>query len=880
MDRNDVNRLWQIFLYDKFLQALSFALFFIILLTTIFFGLVSGISVSLAYCGGIFLFCSFLRCDFEISKIIHFVSAVITFKSHTKENTSVQKSCNVCGDANCSRDKVVHKQKPWVGLSIPIEIDDALEKLLEKTIETYVESWYQSLSSDVAFLTEIRETIRYAASVVLSRLLKVDLTELLTTKLFPAVINHIEMGLQLKVRPDFHPALYNRKAELDYVRLRVKYLLPHLIEERNLKCNLFSTLIIEILSGWLLLPIGGVSDVTVLNNLLLYILSDKQLAQYPQVTLKKVPFLESFVKKQSLLESNSLALHPDMCTILKEQSLLYAFMQFLKEQNAVHILQFCLDVEEFNKRMLTPELSSEQLDSLHRDAWDLFSVYFSPHSPDSIGFGSDLVSQMRKLISKDVTKLRTSRPLFQAYEHAYSLLDNNYCPLFHTSDEFYTWLCGPRTPCSFSISGSSSPSAPGSPSKNSVERRSGSSRLSHRLHKIKGALKQQTVLEGTALDTDVLQLEGDTEFAEDLTLMEDEEEERDLSSWRVRVREVGYKMDTTAVKNIPFYLLVVQRIDPMQGIIRHEWCVERKLTDFYALEAKLTEFHGDFPDSQLPPCGLLAPSPPTEPFVYESYLQKLLVNPSLRGSDLLHWFLSAPEFTLEENALGRLLRKSVPITLRKERGQNIESFISTFFVSTDSKPKSKLEWREYNCEVSPRRVRSLLNTVFGDNLGIPLNAFPDEKKAKSSKNVLTIKGPADCLIYCGVRLLSLPDPLVRLSLAVHSLLQKPIDSLCKHILDVKLRALLVPKRVAHLISLLQWVLFEKNTKTDPKEVSAALSEKIGKLKGFSHTFYESIFMILQNPLVNKQLYYVFFDIILEELFPEKTSNYQNNEKQT
>lgn len=45
------------------------------------------------------------------------------------------------------------------------------------------------------------------------------------------------MGLQSKVRPDFHPALYNRKAELDYIRLRVKYLLPYLIEERNLKCK-------------------------------------------------------------------------------------------------------------------------------------------------------------------------------------------------------------------------------------------------------------------------------------------------------------------------------------------------------------------------------------------------------------------------------------------------------------------------------------------------------------------------------------------------------------------------------------------------------------------------------------------------------------------
>lgn len=73
--------------------------------------------------------CLVIRCDFEIPKIIHFVSAVVTFKSHTKEASSVQKSCNVCGDTNCSRDKVVHKQKPWVGLLIPIEIDEALEKV-------------------------------------------------------------------------------------------------------------------------------------------------------------------------------------------------------------------------------------------------------------------------------------------------------------------------------------------------------------------------------------------------------------------------------------------------------------------------------------------------------------------------------------------------------------------------------------------------------------------------------------------------------------------------------------------------------------------------------------------------------------------------------
>lgn len=412
---------------------------------------------------------------------------------------------------------------------------------------------------------------------------------------------------------------------------------------------------------------------------------------------------------------------------------------------------------------------------------------------------------------------------------------------------------------------------PGSPAKNRNDRRSGSSRLSSRLNKLKGALKQQTVLEGTALDTDALQLESDTEFAEDLTLIEDVEEERDLSSWRVRVREFGYKMDATTGKAAPLYILHVQMINPIQGDVRNEWCVERRLADFYALEAKLTEFHGDFPDTQLPPCGLLAPNPPTEPSVYESYLQKLLANPSLRGSDLLHWFLSAPEFTLEENAFGRLFRKSVPISLRKERGQNIEAFMTTFFASTDVKSKStKLEWRDYAYEISPRRVRSLTNTVFGDNLGLPLSGFPLLKN-QQPKYLAKLTGPTDCLLYFGVRLLKLSAPLVKLALAVHSLLQKPLDSLCRHYLDSKLRSVLVPKRIAHLINLLQWVLFEKQTKADSKEISQAVITKISHLKGWSRGFYETLFLILQNPIFNKQLYYIFFDIILEELFPDKVS---------
>lgn len=40
------------------------------------------------------------------------------------------------------------------------------------------------------------------------------------------------------------------------------------------------------------------------------------------------------------------ALHPDLSNILKDQKLLYAFMQFLKGEGVVNMLQFCLDVGE------------------------------------------------------------------------------------------------------------------------------------------------------------------------------------------------------------------------------------------------------------------------------------------------------------------------------------------------------------------------------------------------------------------------------------------------------------------------------------------------------------------------------------------------------
>ncbi|XP_024085830.1 sorting nexin-14-like isoform X2 [Cimex lectularius] len=839
-------------LKDGFVQSVCIILLIASLTASVLFGFLCGLLVFSSFFLGIVTFHLSFRCNVELSSIVLFLTK--GFQSAVKEDAEPNK-CNICDDKNCDREKIVHKQKPWAGLMVSEEVDTAIQDLLEKVMEEFIQSWYKKISIDSSFPAEIRQTIRYASSTALSRVLQVDIGLFITSKLIPAVITHINMCIGSGPgRILFHPAVYNRKAELDYLRCKVKEILPVLLEQRNFKCSTFSAMMVEILAGWIFLPLASTADSAILNNLLLLLLGNQNLTNYSNLDKPEVEFLDRFVKNEIGLESNNWALHPDLCNILKDQSLLYAFMQFLKDQGAVHILQFCLDVEEFNKRMLTPELNCVELDLLHRDAWDLFSVYFSPHSPDNIGFPPDLVVQMRKILSKDVTKLRTSRPLFQAYEHAYSLLDKNYCPLFHTSDEFFTWLCGPRTPASYNISGA----------RRSKKQEGTVSKLSSKLHKIKGALRSQTILDGHAYDSEVLQLEADTEFGDDLVLMA-EEEERDLSSWKIRINNVDNKLDLSTGKLTPTYTIRIHRY--VEGQSCGKWTVERRLADFYTLETKLTEFHGDFPDTQLPPCGLLAPSPPTEPHVYEAYLQKLLSNPSLRGSDLLFFFLTSPgEFSVSDNAFGRLLRKSVPISLRKERGQNIDSFITTFFLSTDSK-KSRQDWKDGTLDLTPRRIRCITNTVFKDNLGLKLSNFPSFQ-TKNTPNIPILKGPSDCLLLLGVKVFKVPNFVVRLALAVHSLLNKPLDMIITYFIEKKVKSLLVPQRIANLINLLQWVVFEKQGKSNPKEISDEVSKKINALKGISHTLFQTVFLIVQNPILNKQLFYTIFDLVIEELFPE------------
>lgn len=204
---------------------------------------------------------------------------------------------------------------------------------------------------------------------------------------------------------------------------------------------------------------------------------------------------------------------------------------------------------------------------------------------------------------------------------------------------------------------------------------------------------------------------------------------RDLSAWRVKIPKLATR---TSLGKVTFvYVIEVQRIDiaskkgcppppfpespemfPYILIYFRcfrktattttadngedlSWTVERGYSEFYALESKLTEFHGEFPDLRLPPRpkiffgrGLDAMQSKIRPF--QDYLVGLLLKPSLRGSDLLFTFLtSADEFTgavASTNlvGLGNKIMKNVKLT--KEKGQALQPFIDNFVASTLSGP--------------------------------------------------------------------------------------------------------------------------------------------------------------------------------------------------
>uniref|UniRef100_A0A6I8N1T6 Sorting nexin-14 n=1 Tax=Ornithorhynchus anatinus TaxID=9258 RepID=A0A6I8N1T6_ORNAN len=823
-------------------------------------------------------------------------------------------SCAVCGKVKCKRHRpalLLENYQPWLDLKVSSKVDASLSEVLELVLENFAYPWYRDVTDDEAVVDELRITLRFFASVLVRRIHKVDIPAIIIKKLLKAAMKHIEVIAKARQKvknseflqqaaleeygPELHVALRSRRDELHYLRKLTELLFPYILPPKATDCRSLTLLIREILSGSVFLPsLDFLADPDTVNHLLIIFIDDSPPEKATEPASPLVPFLQKFAEPRNKKPS---VLKLELKEIRKQQDLLFRFMNFLKQEGAVHVLQFCLTVEEFNDRILRPELSDDEMMSLHEEVQKIYETYCLDESVDKIRFDPFIVEEIQRIAKGpyiDVVKLQTMRCLFEAYEHVLSLLENVFTPMFCHSDEYFRQL----------LRGAESPTR-NSKFNRSTQKRGESFGISRIGSKIKGVFKS-TTMEGAMLPNYGL-TEGEDDFIEEgIVVMEDDSPveavstpntPRNLAAWKISIPYVDFFDDPSSERKekkerIPVFCIDVERND--RRAVGHEpehWSVYRRYLEFYVLESKLTEFHGTFPDAQLPSKRIIGPKNyeflKSKREEFQEYLQKLLQHPELSNSQLLADFLSPNggetqflDKILPDVNLGKII-KSVPGKLMKEKGQHLEPFIMNFINSCES-PKPKPSRPELTI-LSPtsENNKKLFNDLFKNNANRAENS---ERRQNQNyfMEVMTVEGVYDYLMYVGRVVFRVPDWLHHLLMGIRILFRNTLEMYSGYYLQCKLEQLFQEHRLVSLITLLRDAVFCENTeprspqdkqkraKQTFEEMMSYIPDLIGKCIG-DEAKYEGIRLLfdgLQQPVLNKQLTYVLLDIVIEELFPE------------
>ncbi|KAM6915488.1 sorting nexin-14-like [Xenentodon cancila] len=820
-------------------------------------------------------------------------------------------SCAVCGKVKCKRHRptlLLENYQPWLDLKVHSKVDASVAEVFELVLESFVYPWYRDITDDEACLDEVRMTFRFFASVLVRRAQKVDVPTVFADKVMKAAMKHIEVIVKARAKvktvealeqaaleeygSSLHVALHSRKDELLYLRKLTEMLFTYVMPPKATDCRSLALLLREVMAGSVILPtMDFMADPDTVNLMVLIFVDDTPPEPATEPPSPLVPFLQKYANVSS---KKSSVLKMELKQIREQQDLLFRFINFLKQEGAVHVLQFCLAVEEFNDKILSPELSNSELQRLHSEVQHIYETYCLEESIDKISFDPFIVDEIRNIARgpySAVVKLQTMRCLFEAYEHVLSLLENVFTPMFCHSDEYFRHL----------LRGAESPTRNSRINRNTSKRGEtfGISRIGS---KIKGVFRS-TTMEGALLPPSSMTDTDDDAVEEATVVMEDDSPaepantpgiQRNLAAWTIIIPYIDFFEDDVKREKIPVFCIDVERNDRREvGHEAEKWSVYRRYLEFYVLESKLTEFHGTFADAQLPSKRIIGPKNyeflASKREEFEEYLQRLLQHPELSNSQLLADFLSP--YSVESQFLDKMLPdvnlgwifKSVPGKLIKERGQNLEPFIQSFFNSCES-PKPKPSRPELTI-LSPtaENNKKLYNNLFRNNAN--LSESTDRKyNPNFFLEMITVDGMYDYMMYVGRMVFHVPDWLHHVLAAGRILFKNTFEAYMDQYMQSKLEQILQEHRMVSLITQLRDAVFCENTdertaedkqaraKQTFEEMMKYLPDFVGKSIGedAKHDGVRLLFDGLQQPLLNKQMTYVLLDIAMMELFPEFT----------
>ncbi|XP_032440741.1 sorting nexin-14 isoform X2 [Xiphophorus hellerii] len=813
-------------------------------------------------------------------------------------------SCAVCGTTRCQRHRpglLLENQQPWLDLRVHSKVDASVAEVFELVLEKFVYPWYRDITEDDAWLDEVRTTFRFFSSVLIRRAQKVDLPAVFADKVMKVAMKHLEVIAKARARSKrwedlqraaldgysagLHAALRGRREELRYLRTLTDMLLPYLMPPKTTDCRSLALLLREVMAGSVFLPtMDFMADPDTVNLMVLLFVDHTP----PEAAAEPPSPLVPFLQRYSSSSRRPSVLQLQLKAIRSQQDLLFRFLNFLKQEGAVHVLQFCLAAEEFNERILSPDLSDPELRRLHAEVLHIYQTFCRDDSADKIRFDPAVVEGIRSVAVapySQVVALQRKPFLFQAYELVLSLLEDVFTPMFCHSDEYFRHL----------LRGSESPTRNARINRNPSRRGEafGIGRIGNR---IKGVFRSST-MEGGLLPAGA---DPDDDSVEEATVVLEDDgpaeplaapPQRLLSAWSVSLPFIDFCEDEAKREKVPVFVIDVKRNDRRDGHDPESWTVCRRYLEFYVLESKLTEFHGTFSDVQLPSKRLIGPKNyeflESKREEFEEYLRRLLLLPELSNSQLLADFLSP--FSLESQFLDKMLPdvnlgkifKSVPGKLMKEKGQNLEPFIQSFFNSCES-PKPKPSRPELTVlSPSAENNKKLFNDLFRNNAD--LSDAPERKhNSNCFLEVVAVDGMYDYLMYVGRVLFRVPDWLHHVLAACRILFKNSLEAYMDRYLRSKLEAVLQEHRLVSLITQLRDAVFcENHQERSPEEklqrakqtfdqMMSYLPDAVVKLIGeeCQRDGIELLFHALQQPLLNKQMTYILLDIAILELFPE------------
>lgn len=850
--------------------------------------------------------------------LLQLTGSVKTPKTTIYDTTKkVRKGCTVCSKKGCSRHRpeISHQSlHPWEDLKIPKRVDEALTEFFEIVLRTHLYSWYWDLSHDQGFVDQARYILRYAVTIILQRTQKVNIPEFLLKKCLKKFMIHVDCYFRTKERASYgddiqalviekiktykHFSLQNDLAEEEYLRYTIHTLLPYLLPRSELECRSAEYFLEELLNGVIFKTLAEkIVEPDFVNNLLLIFLDEETLPEPNYPASEKVTFLEEFGRHR--MHHAKSALMVSAYDLMHDAKYLYPFMQFMKREGSLNILQFCLAVEEFNKRSLAADATEDDQAQLFEETQEIDALYFKQDAVDKINFPKDIVTDFQDAVAspKDaMMKLRTAAPLFRAYEHAVDILEKIYAPLFHQSEEFYALLCGNRI----------------SSRKRIVE-----SNLSKRkfmpfaeLSKIAGKIKakKQKVKEDKSLAIFLDDREGTEEAYEayedsdgDYDDNEDDDsddEVYDLSYWHVIIANIDYIFEKN--KKVYVFVINVERIGGKHETMNEsKWQVVRKYNEFYVLDAKLRRFHDTVREAELPPKRTILKKDhgylESIRFRLQEYLQKLVRSPVFRGSSLLHSFLTpGGDITgmFEQESVGKEAGRKV-ISLKSklvvEKGQNLEPFLNAFITSCEPPVKKRLPIKCPPTQgMSGHKRRD-------SRMYLPPPAWArDVRRSLSSTSSDTytdsISSVTQYILYIARNHVKVPSWLHHCLICFQYLCKNTLDAFVERYVTYKLSLVTAELQLVSYIHLIRDIIFfdndpprtdsdkvERRDKTLSKMLSFFPERVKNVIGGDNHDHaIKTLFEMFQYPKLNKQLLFILFDELLFELFPELQQQTEKN----